>query len=115
MVFKCANNNPVCLQKDEFLRLAINAIHNDLISRNEAFQSLALTFVANSEQQARWHTLSSCMMHSSEVCTRLMCGAALYNNQGTRQCLRLYAGLLSYQPAELNKVAPDKAAAAAER
>ncbi len=36
------------LQKDEFLRLAINAIHNDLISRNEAFQSLALTFVANS-------------------------------------------------------------------
>lgn len=40
----------VChLQKDEFLRLAINAIHNDLISRNEAFQSLALTFVSNSE------------------------------------------------------------------
>lgn len=37
------------LQKDEFLRLAINAIHNDLISRNEAFQSLALTFVSNSE------------------------------------------------------------------
>jgi len=36
-------------QKDEFLRLAINAIHNDLISRNEAFQSLALTFVSNSE------------------------------------------------------------------
>lgn len=39
------------LQKDEFLRLAINAIHNDLISRNEAFQSLALTFVSNSEWQ----------------------------------------------------------------
>lgn len=38
-----------CLQKDEFLRLAINAIHNDLISRNEAFQSLALTFVSNSK------------------------------------------------------------------
>lgn len=38
-----------CEQKDEFLRLAINAIHNDLISRNEAFQSLALTFVSNSE------------------------------------------------------------------
>eukprot|EP00879_Flechtneria_rotunda_P008959 GHRR01009380.1.p1 GENE.GHRR01009380.1~~GHRR01009380.1.p1 ORF type:complete len:1159 (+),score=411.60 GHRR01009380.1:174-3479(+) len=34
-------------EKDEFLRLAINGIHNDLISRNEAFQSLALTFVAN--------------------------------------------------------------------
>lgn len=40
------------LQKDEFLRLAINAIHNDLISRNEAFQSLALTFVSNSESSA---------------------------------------------------------------
>lgn len=39
-------------QKDEFLRLAINAIHNDLISRNEAFQSLALTFVSNSECHA---------------------------------------------------------------
>jgi hypothetical protein len=37
------------LQKDEFLRLSINAIHSDLISRNESFQCLALTFVANSE------------------------------------------------------------------
>jgi hypothetical protein len=45
------------VQKDEFLRLAINGIHNDLISRNEAFQSLALTFVANSELAAcRKHT-----------------------------------------------------------
>eukprot|EP00878_Enallax_costatus_P024930 GHUV01026636.1.p1 GENE.GHUV01026636.1~~GHUV01026636.1.p1 ORF type:complete len:670 (+),score=220.90 GHUV01026636.1:292-2301(+) len=34
-------------EKDEFLRLAINGIHNDLVSRNEAFQSLALTFVGN--------------------------------------------------------------------
>eukprot|EP00775_Hariotina_reticulata_P003331 gene3331-3608_t len=34
-------------EKDDFLRLAINGIHNDLVSRNEAFQSLALTFVAN--------------------------------------------------------------------
>jgi vesicle coat complex subunit len=40
------------LQKDEFLRLAINGIHNDLISRNEAFQSLALTFVSNSKPPA---------------------------------------------------------------
>eukprot|EP00878_Enallax_costatus_P034931 GHUV01038880.1.p1 GENE.GHUV01038880.1~~GHUV01038880.1.p1 ORF type:complete len:204 (+),score=50.56 GHUV01038880.1:292-903(+) len=42
-------------EKDEFLRLAINGIHNDLVSRNEAFQSLALTFVGNSkcyQQQA---------------------------------------------------------------
>lgn len=34
-------------QKDDFLRLAINGIHNDLCSRNEAFHSLALGFVAN--------------------------------------------------------------------
>jgi hypothetical protein len=39
------------LQKDEFLRLAINAIHNDLTSRNEAFQCIGLTFVGNSEWQ----------------------------------------------------------------
>ena len=35
------------LQKDEFLRLIINSIRNDLISRNEAFQCLALGFVGN--------------------------------------------------------------------
>lgn len=35
------------LQKDEFLRLVINSVRNDLISRNEAFQCLALDFVAN--------------------------------------------------------------------
>ncbi|GBF98152.1 AP-2 complex subunit alpha-like [Raphidocelis subcapitata] len=34
-------------ERDEFLRLSINAIHSDLTSRNEAFQCLALTFVAN--------------------------------------------------------------------
>lgn len=34
-------------ENDEFLRLAINAIHMDLISRNESFQCLALTFCAN--------------------------------------------------------------------
>jgi hypothetical protein len=37
------------LQTDEFLRLAINAIHMDLVSRNESFQCLGLTFVGNSE------------------------------------------------------------------
>ncbi len=41
------------LQTDEFLRLAINAIHMDLISRNESFQCLGLTFVGNSES-ATW-------------------------------------------------------------
>lgn len=40
-----------CVQKDEFLRLVINSVRNDLISRNEAFQCLALDFVANG---ARW-------------------------------------------------------------
>lgn len=35
------------LQKDEFLRLIINSIRNDLISRNEAFQCLALGFIGN--------------------------------------------------------------------
>lgn len=37
----------VLLQKDEFLRLIINSIRNDLISRNEAFQALALSFIGN--------------------------------------------------------------------
>ena len=35
------------LQKDEFLRLIINSIRNDLISRNESFQCLALGFVGD--------------------------------------------------------------------
>eukprot|EP00200_Dunaliella_tertiolecta_P006547 CAMPEP_0202346842 /NCGR_PEP_ID=MMETSP1126-20121109/5457_1 /ASSEMBLY_ACC=CAM_ASM_000457 /TAXON_ID=3047 /ORGANISM="Dunaliella tertiolecta, Strain CCMP1320" /LENGTH=1093 /DNA_ID=CAMNT_0048938303 /DNA_START=70 /DNA_END=3351 /DNA_ORIENTATION=- len=34
-------------ENDEFLRLAINAIHMDLISRNEAFETLALSFIGN--------------------------------------------------------------------
>eukprot|EP00955_Chlamydomonas_euryale_P049540 354275-Chlamydomonas_euryale.AAC.8 len=33
------------MQNDEFLRLAINGIHTDLTSRNEAFECLALNFV----------------------------------------------------------------------
>ena len=44
------------VQKDEFLRLVINSVRNDLISRNEAFQCLALDFVANGGllQGAAW-------------------------------------------------------------
>ena len=38
------------VQKDEFLRLIINSIRNDLISRNESFQCLALGFVGNGEK-----------------------------------------------------------------
>lgn len=53
------------LQKDEFLRLAINAIHNDLISRNEAFQSLALTFVSNSEWSRAYAEL---LLRAALVC-----------------------------------------------
>ena len=37
----------LCAQRDEFLRLIINSIRNDLISRNEAFHCLALGFVGN--------------------------------------------------------------------
>jgi len=45
-------------EKDEFLRLAINAIHNDLTSRNEAFQCIALTFVGNIAGQEMADTLT---------------------------------------------------------
>lgn len=31
------------------MRLVINSVRSDLTSRNEAFQCLALTFIANSE------------------------------------------------------------------
>lgn len=41
----------VDVQKDDFLRLVINALRNDLISRNEAFQCLALSFVGNSKSR----------------------------------------------------------------
>ncbi|KAF5828063.1 armadillo-type protein [Dunaliella salina] len=39
-------------ENDEFLRLAINAIHMDLISRNEAFETLALSFIGNAGYEA---------------------------------------------------------------
>lgn len=56
-------------QKDEFLRLAINGIHNDLISRNEAFQSLALTFVSNSKSGVGLQEpVSMCQCVSMGVC-----------------------------------------------
>jgi AP-2 complex subunit alpha len=63
------------VQKDDFLRLAINGIHNDLVSRNEAYQSLALTFVANSKQQllAAVLTISA---HSTICCSPLMLNAS---------------------------------------
>lgn len=53
------------VQKDEFLRLIINSIRNDLISRNEAFQCLALGFVGNGEI-FRFGLLSMC----SDACTQ---------------------------------------------
>jgi len=34
-------------EKDEFLRLVINSVRSDLVSRNEPFQCLALAFIAN--------------------------------------------------------------------
>lgn len=40
------------LQNDEFLRLVINSIRNDIISRNEAFQCLALNFIGSGERSS---------------------------------------------------------------
>ena len=40
------------LQKDEFLRLIINSVRNDLICRNEAFQCLALNFIGSGAPSA---------------------------------------------------------------
>jgi AP-2 complex subunit alpha len=34
-------------ENDELLRLVINSVRSDLLSRNEAFQCLALEFTAN--------------------------------------------------------------------
>lgn len=34
-------------ENDELLRLVINSVRSDLLSRNEAFQCLALDFTAN--------------------------------------------------------------------
>lgn len=34
-------------ENDELLRLVINSVRSDLLSRNEAFQCLALEFAAN--------------------------------------------------------------------
>lgn len=41
------------VQNDEFLRLTMNAVRQDLLSRNEAFETLALSFIGNG---ARAHT-----------------------------------------------------------
>lgn len=49
---------PRLVQRDEFLRLVINSVRNDLISRNEAFQCLALDFIANGGLEAGWRTAS---------------------------------------------------------
>ena len=56
----------VCaLQKDEFLRLIINSIRNDLISRNEAFQCLALGFIGNGQSLS---TIAVLPKHTSSLC-----------------------------------------------
>lgn len=43
------------MQNNDFLRLVINSIRNDIISRNETHQSLALTCVANGANSQRYH------------------------------------------------------------
>lgn len=40
---------PAVLQNDEFLRLTMNAVRMDLVSRNEAFETLALSFIGSGE------------------------------------------------------------------
>ena len=50
-------HNGMPMQKDEFLRLIINSIRNDLISKNEAFQCLALGFVGNGELLPRFYSI----------------------------------------------------------
>jgi hypothetical protein len=47
------------LQNDEFLRLTMNAVRMDLISRNEAFETLALSFIGNGD-----------CVHSPAACRR---------------------------------------------
>ena len=39
------------LQNDEFLRLVINSIRNDITGRNEPFQCLALNFIGSGERR----------------------------------------------------------------
>eukprot|EP00803_Ostreobium_quekettii_P002464 evm.model.scf_1061.2 EVM.evm.TU.scf_1061.2 scf_1061:6281-18352(+) len=49
-------------ENHEFLRIAINSIRNDLISRNEAFQSLALSFIGNVGGQEMAESLTQDVM-----------------------------------------------------
>jgi hypothetical protein len=43
------------LQNDEFLRLVINSIRNDITGRNEPFQCLALNFIGSGERRSCSH------------------------------------------------------------
>ena len=69
-------NNASWMQKDEFLRLIINSIRNDLISRNESFQCLALGFVGNGEQSPCPMLLSSVAQPNCQA-PALFCTAGL--------------------------------------
>jgi hypothetical protein len=65
------------LQNDEFLRLTMNAIHNDLSSRNEAFETLALSFIGNgamiSDQNViHSSALCSCSTSQAVLCSQLV-------------------------------------------
>ena len=53
-------------EKDELLRLVINSVRTDLISRNEAFQCLALEFVANGKLLISLNSIAK--KHSSSAC-----------------------------------------------
>ena len=59
-------------EKDELLRLVINSVRTDLISRNEAFQCLALEFVANGKLLISLNSITK--KHSSSACAVTLLG-----------------------------------------
>lgn len=67
----CTDTDPTLacsnLQNDEFLRLTMNAIHMDLTSRNEAFETLGLSFIGNG---ALVHAAHRCVgpSHRCDLC-----------------------------------------------
>lgn len=60
------------MQNDMFMRIAINSVRNDLLSRNEAFQCLALSFVGNGDPQSPFpETYMSVLVGGAEMAESL--------------------------------------------
>ena len=79
-------------EKDELLRLVTNSVRNDLTSRNEAFQSLALNFAANVGGEEFSQLLTTDVMH-------------VLQNGATRPAIRKKAALCLLRL--LRKSSPD--------